>query len=123
MSQDPNQSRIGAITGTEAKTPAERGKQIQELQELQRAAEAKQAQPAAPAQNTAAAAGTTAPPKTTASGSEHLAVYDVNPVAQVDMLKGPSSAGTDQAVYGAKQADAASLGSRNDIVDVRRIFA
>jgi hypothetical protein len=104
MSQDPNQNRVAGVTGTEPKTPLERAKQIQEMQ---RAVEAQQVQPAAT--QTPSAAAVTTPAKTTASGSEHLAVFDVNPVAQVDTLKGPSTAGADQAVYGAKQADAAAL--------------
>jgi hypothetical protein len=105
MSQDPNQNRVAGITGTEPKTPLERAKQIQEMQ---RAAEAQQAQPVAT--HAPAAAGTSTPPQTTASGSNHVAaMFDVTPVAQVDTLKGPSTAGADQAVYGAKQADHAAI--------------
>src|ERR1700739_2283033 len=102
MSQDPNQNRVAPLTGTEAKTPLDRAKQIQEMQR------ALEAQPVAPA-HVQAPAETQAPAKTTPSGTGHVAVFDAQPVAQVDMLKGPATTGADQAVYGAKQADTAAL--------------
>jgi hypothetical protein len=101
MSQDPNQNSVAPLTGTEAKTPLDRAKQIQEMQR------ALETQPVAPAQ-VQAPAETQAPAKSTPSGTGHVAaVFDAQPVAQVDMLKGPATTGADQAVYGAKQADTA----------------
>ena len=102
MSQDPNQGRVAPLSAPDTKTLLERAKQIQEMQR------ALEAQPAAKVATQAATAPQTSD-KPTSSGSNHLAVFDVKPVEQVNMLTGPSATGADQAVYGAKQADVASL--------------
>src|SRR4051812_25274806 len=97
MSQDPNQNRVAPLAGTEAKTPLERAKQIQEMQRALEAQPVQAQSPAAKVQDTQAAVST--------SLQKAAEVFDAKPVEQVNLIKGPNNSGADAGVYGAKQVD------------------
>ncbi len=101
MSQDQNANRLDSLTGPEPKTPADRARQIQQMQEAQRMAELAPVQ----IQPTEALSA----PATTASAAQHLAMFDVNPVAQVNVLQTASADPASQIAYGKNQAEPAAV--------------
>ncbi len=101
MSQDQKQNRVGALSGSEAKTPLERAKQIQEMQRQMDAmpvAPAKQAPPAVQAQ---AAVAT--------SLQKLVETFDAKPVEAVNLIKNEGNVSADAALYGSQQVDESSL--------------
>lgn len=113
MSQDPNQNRVGALSGTEAKTPLDRAKQIQELQ---RAFDSQPVAPQVQAQTPVAEVHVPVP------AQKPVEVFDAKPVEQVNKLTNKGDVGADAALYAANQVDESSLfGVRdaNSDVDVK----
>lgn len=101
MSQDQKQNRVGALSGSEAKSPLDRAKQIQEMQRQMEAmpvAPAKQAPPAVQAQ---AAVAT--------SLQKLVETFDAKPVEAVNLIKNEGNVSADAALYGSQQVDESSL--------------
>ena len=111
MSNDPKQDRVSALTGTEAKTPLERARQIQEMQ---RAMEAQQPQAqtfdsAQHAQQAQSAQSAQAATQAQVAQAAH-AVFDPRPVTAAEqVLKQPPANPAEQAAYGKVQKDPAAL--------------
>lgn len=102
MSQDPKQSRVGALSGAEAKTPLERAKQIQEMQ---RQLDAQPVAPQAPPATQTNEAQKTAAPVLQKAAE----VFEPKPVEPVNVISGPIIHGADQLGYGATQVDESAL--------------
>ncbi len=106
MSQEPKQNRVGALGGTEPKTPLDRARQIQEMQR-QMETPPQVAQPSAnPSTPAHAQHAEKAAPVLMQKAAE---VFEPKPVEPVAVITGPVNQGADQLGYGATQVEDAKL--------------
>ena len=101
MSQDQKQNRVGALSGSEAKSPLDRAKQIQEMQRQMESlpvAPVKQQTPAVQAQ---AAVAT--------SLQKLVETFDAKPVEAANLIKNEGNVKADAALYGSQQVNESAL--------------
>ena len=105
MSQDPKQGRVAGLGGTEAKTPLDRARQIQEMQR-----QAEQPQVAQPAANPAKPAHAQHTEKSAPIAMKQAAeVFEAKAAEPVAVISEPLKQGADQLGYGATQVEDAKL--------------
>ena len=103
MSNDPNQKRVGGLSGPEAKSPTDRMDVIRRMQEQM------ESTPIAPAKTNAPAPAATAQTNVATSLQKLVEVFDAKPVEAVNLIKNEGNVSADAALYGSQQVDESAL--------------